>query len=211
MKQQRKIVLALAAAGLIFTTTLGAQQAREYFDPVLEPGAFCGGNEGKQPALLKNLILVKNETAPFQPVPPKPALDQAPVLYKDLGKLTFPVSSKQPKVQAWFDQGLTLAFGFNHAEAIRSFRAAQKLDPDCAMCFWGEALATGPNINVTAKGKAIMSTAEQEAAYAALEKAKAVSANKPQVERDLIDALATRYAAQPVDDRTHPRISEEPP
>ncbi len=47
---------------------------------------------------------------------------------------------------------MVLAFGFNHAEAIRSFRAAQKLDPDCAMCFWGEALATGPNINVTAKG-----------------------------------------------------------
>ena len=48
-------MLALAAAGLIFTTTLGAQQAREYFDPVLEPGAFCGGNDGKQPALIKTV------------------------------------------------------------------------------------------------------------------------------------------------------------
>lgn len=63
-----------------------------------------------------------------------------------------------------------LAFGFNHAEAIRSFRAAQKLDPACAMCFWGEALATGPNINVTSKGKAIMSPEEQRAAWAALTK-----------------------------------------
>ncbi len=92
-------------------------------------------------------------------------------------------------------------FGFNHAEAVRSFRAAQKLDPDCAMCFWGEALATGPNINVTAKGKAIMSADEQTAAWAALEKAKAVSASKPEAERDLIDALGKRYAAEPVTDR----------
>ncbi|HEY7798536.1 MAG TPA: tetratricopeptide repeat protein [Hyphomonadaceae bacterium] len=112
------------------------------------------------------------------------------------------IDTKDPGAQRYFDQGMMLAFGFNHAEAIRSFRAAQKLDPSCAMCFWGEALATGPNINVTAKGKAIMSPADQEAAYAALEKAKAVSAGKPEVERDLIDALATRYAAQPVEDRT---------
>ena len=90
--KQNGLVLALAAAGLIFTTTPGAQQqAREYFDPVFEPGAFCGGNDGKQPALLKHLIMARTETAPFQPVPPKPALEQAPVLYKDLGKLTFPV------------------------------------------------------------------------------------------------------------------------
>ena len=76
MKQNRKLVLALATAGLIFSAALGASQSRDYFDPVLEPGAFCGGNDGKQPALLKNLILVKTETAPFRPVPPKPALDQ---------------------------------------------------------------------------------------------------------------------------------------
>jgi len=50
---------------------------------------------------------------------------------------------------------MVLAFGFNHAESIRSFRAAQRLDPDCAMCFWGEALATGPNIDVTSKGKGV--------------------------------------------------------
>ena len=49
-----------------------------------------------------------------------------------------------------------MAAGFNHAESVRAFRAAQRLDPTCAMCFWGEAMAIGPNINVTAKGKAIM-------------------------------------------------------
>ena len=78
-------------------------------------------------------------------------------LFKGMGDYHRVIDTKDPGAQRYFDQGMMLAFGFNHAEAIRSFRAAQKLDPDCAMCFWGEALATGPNINVTAKGKAIMS------------------------------------------------------
>jgi len=122
-------------------------------------------------------------------------------LFSGMGAYHRAIDTKDAGAQRYFDQGMMLAFGFNHAEAIRSFRAAQKLDPNCAMCFWGEALATGPNINVTAKGKAIMSPADQEAAHAALEKAKAVSTGKPQVELDLIDALGKRYAPQPVEDR----------
>ncbi|RYZ14423.1 MAG: hypothetical protein EON61_03765 [Alphaproteobacteria bacterium] len=119
-------------------------------------------------------------------------------LFTGMGEYHRAITTKDAGAQRYFDQGMVLAFGFNHAEAIRSFRAAQKLDPDCAMCFWGEALATGPNINVTAKGKAIMSDDEQKAAWTALGKAKAVAANKPEVERDLIDALGTRYAPEPV-------------
>jgi tetratricopeptide (TPR) repeat protein len=111
------------------------------------------------------------------------------------------IDTKDAGAQRYFDQGMVLAFGFNHAEAIRSFRAAQKLDADCAMCFWGEALATGPNINVTAKGKAIMSADEQKAAWAAIEKARELAASKPEIERDLIDALGERYAPTPVQDR----------
>jgi len=122
-------------------------------------------------------------------------------LFKGMGEFHRPITTKDPGAQRYFDQGMVLAFGFNHAEAIRSFRAAQKLDPACAMCFWGEALATGPNINVTARGKAIMSPDEQTAAWAALGKAQAVEADKPEAERDLIDALAKRYAATPVPDR----------
>lgn len=123
-------------------------------------------------------------------------------LFEGMGEYHRAINTKDAGAQRYFDQGMVLAFGFNHAEAIRSFRAAQKLDPDCAMCFWGEALATGPNINVTAKGKAIMSDDEQKAAWAALDKAKAVAASKPQVERDLIDALGKRYAPEPVAERT---------
>jgi tetratricopeptide (TPR) repeat protein len=112
------------------------------------------------------------------------------------------IDTKDAGAQRYFDQGMMLAFGFNHAEAIRSFRAAQKLDPQCAMCFWGEALATGPNINVTSKGKAIMSPDEQKAAWVALGKAQALANAKPEKEQALIGALATRYAAEPVEDRS---------
>jgi len=202
--RNRTLTLALAAAGFAFTTGFGGQEGREYFDPVLEPGAFCGGSEGKQPALLRNLvlasaeariILAKTETAPFQPVPPKPALDQSPVLYKDLGRLTFPISAKNPKAQAWFDQGVILAFGFNHAEAQRAFREAQKAAPDCAICYWAEALILGPNINVP-----MMPEAHQPS-LAALKKAVALAPKASDKERALISALEKRYSPDPKADR----------
>ncbi|MDP3737345.1 MAG: hypothetical protein Q8R02_08140 [Hyphomonadaceae bacterium] len=123
-------------------------------------------------------------------------------LFTGMGSYHRVIDTRDPNAQQYFDQGMVLAFGFNHAEAIRSFRAAQKLDPTCAMCFWGEALATGPNINVTAKGKAIMSPEEQIAAFKALEEAVSLTNGKPDIERDLIKALTTRYSPQPVDDRT---------
>lgn len=122
-------------------------------------------------------------------------------LFAGMGEFHRVIDTKDAGAQRYFDQGMVLAFGFNHAEAIRSFRAAQHLDPSCAMCYWGEALATGPNINVTAKGKAIMSQDEQIAAYVALEKARAVMKSKPEIERDLIDALGKRYAAGGTEDR----------
>lgn len=86
-------------------------------------------------------------------------------LFKGMGDYKRPITTSSEGARRYFNQGMVLAFGFNHAESIRSFRAAQKLDPECAMCFWGEALATGPNINVTSKGKAVMSDDERRAAY----------------------------------------------
>jgi len=68
-------------------------------------------------------------------------------LYQGLGKVHFPIATTSPMAQRFFDQGLSFAYGFNHAAAIASFRQAQRLDPGCAMCLWGEALAHGPNIN----------------------------------------------------------------
>ena len=98
-------------------------------------------------------------------------------LFDGMSDYEMPITTQNADAQRYFNQGMVLAFAFNHAESIRSFRAAQTLDPSCAMCFWGEALATGPNINVTSKGKVIMSAAEREAAFAALQQALALKGN----------------------------------
>ncbi|MCA8900294.1 MAG: hypothetical protein KDA53_03505 [Hyphomonas sp.] len=116
-------------------------------------------------------------------------------LFEGMGDFHRPITTASAGAQRYFDQGMVLAFGFNHAESIRSFRAAQTLDPECAMCFWGEALATGPNINVTSKGKAVMSPADRKAAYVAVQKAGALKDKASPAEQALIDALATRYSA----------------
>jgi tetratricopeptide (TPR) repeat protein len=114
-------------------------------------------------------------------------------LFDGMSDFNHTITTSDPFVQRYFNQGMVLAFGFNHAESIRAFKAAQNLDPNCAMCFWGEALVIGPNINVTAKGKAIMMPAERVAAFAAIQKALSLKSNASVAERDYIDALAARY------------------
>jgi hypothetical protein len=79
---------------------------------------------------------------------------QAP-LFSDLGSYSVPITTGEPLAQRFFDQALTLTYGFNHAEAIRSFREAARLDPECAMCYWGIALALGPNINMPMVDEAV--------------------------------------------------------
>ena len=78
-------------------------------------------------------------------------------LFDGMGDHHHAITTLSSGAQRYFNQGLVIAYAFNHAESIRSFRAAQLLDDSCAMCFWGEALATGPNINVRSNGKVIMS------------------------------------------------------
>ncbi len=122
-------------------------------------------------------------------------------LFEGMGDLHHPISDSSEGAQRYFNQGLVLAYAFNHAESIRSFRAAQKLDPECAMCFWGEALATGPNVNVTSNGKAVMSDEQRADAHAAAQKAVELKPNASQAEQDYIDALAARYDGDPASDR----------
>lgn len=122
-------------------------------------------------------------------------------LLDGMGDYQMSITTQDPNAQRYFNQGMVLAFAFNHAESIRSFRAAQTLDATCAMCFWGEALATGPNINITSKGKVIMAPADRESAFAALQKAVALKANASAKEQAYIDALAARYNGDPSTDR----------
>ena len=122
-------------------------------------------------------------------------------LFEGMGNHHHPISTADKNAQRYFDQGMVLSFAFNHAESARSFRAAQTLDPDCAMCFWGEALALGPNINVTSNGKAIMGDDDRKQAYAAIQEAAALGNNASAKERDFIAALATRYNGDPTTER----------
>src|SRR5688572_8103104 len=74
----------------------------------------------------------------------------AQTLHPGLGKHHHPITTKNTEAQTFFDQGLTLLYGFNHDEAARYFRRVSELDPDAAMAYWGLALAIGPNYNDTA-------------------------------------------------------------
>ena len=122
-------------------------------------------------------------------------------LFDGMGDHSHPITSDVAYTQRYFDQGLTIDFAFNHAESARSFKAAQTLDPQCAMCFWGEALALGPNINVTSNGAVIMADHDRLAAHAAIQKALTLKHTASQQEQDYIDALATRYNGDPTTER----------
>jgi len=113
---------------------------------------------------------------------------EAPPLL-EMGSHHFAISSQVPLTQRYFDQGIAQTYGFNHAKAIRDFAYAAKLDPTCAICSWGAALAYGPNINWP------MDAAAAKAAWAALQEAQARALNASPLEQDLIAALAKRYAA----------------
>jgi tetratricopeptide (TPR) repeat protein len=117
---------------------------------------------------------------------------QAPVrLYTDLGTHHKEIGTKVPEAQKYFDQGLRLLYGFNHAEAIRSFTRATELDPNCAICWWGIAYAYGPHVN------AGMDSASGVKAYQAVQKAQSLERNAPPWQRAYIEAVAARYAAVP--------------
>jgi tetratricopeptide (TPR) repeat protein len=118
----------------------------------------------------------------------------APLL-EGMGAFHFPVSTDSELAQRYVDQGMVLAYGFNHAEAARSFRAAHQLDPDCLMAYWGEAWVLGPNIN------APMDDANVAPAWAALQQALEHLDDGTKREQDYVRALETRYAAEPVKDR----------
>ncbi len=86
------------------------------------------------------LILAAAFGAVAPPVSDSVPGDSVP-LYNDLGSYHFAVTTKVPAAQSYFDQGLRLVYGFNHGEAIRAFTEATRLDPNCAMCYWGIAYA----------------------------------------------------------------------
>ena len=121
--------------------------------------------------------------------------DTDPPLWEGLGGVTYRITTANELAQSYFNQGLRLTYAFNHGEAPRAFRKAQKLDPDCAMCFWGEALVLGPNINLPMQEDAVAP------AFAAAEKARMLAPKATPREQALIAALSTRYTRDAKADR----------
>ncbi|MFQ5790345.1 MAG: hypothetical protein ACE5JI_07675 [Acidobacteriota bacterium] len=119
---------------------------------------------------------------------PRLSEGQIAPLLKGMGEHSHPVTTKSPGAQRFFDQGLNLIYGFNHAEAIRAFQEAARLDPNCAMAYWGMALAYGPNINTP------MGPENARKAYQAIQKARSLKSLASPPERAYIDALARRYS-----------------
>jgi tetratricopeptide (TPR) repeat protein len=116
-------------------------------------------------------------------------------LMTNLGKYGMKVSTANERAQLFFNQGLNLYYGFNHLEAYRSFKEVARLDPNCAMAYWGQALSLGPNINLP------MDPADTETVYKALQKAIALKDKASSMEQMMIDALSKRYTAEALKDR----------
>ena len=120
-----------------------------------------------------------------------PAAGKPATLMTGLGRLHHPIATRSAEAQRFFDQGLTLVYGFNHDEAVRAFRRAAELDPASPMPHWGIALALGPNINLD------VDPDREQAAYDEAQRARALAASAPANERAYVDALVTRYSNDP--------------
>lgn len=137
---------------------------------------------------------VTSDTPPRPSSPPKD-VDRAVPFYDGLGPHRRNVTTDSAEAQKYFDQGLAFLYGFNHDEAIRAFAEAARLDPRCAMAWWGISVANGPHIN-----NPLMPEARSKSAWDALRKAQMAQGASP-VEKELIDALSKRYAETPPEDR----------
>lgn len=130
------------------------------------------------------LLLGSLLAAPPAGEPSTPAVP----LFEGLGEHSRKIETRDPKAQRYFDQGLMFLFAFNHAEAVRAFREAARLDPGCAMAYWGIALASGIHYNDPS-----FPPDRAKVAAAALAKARARASAEAPANRALIAALATRY------------------
>ena len=186
------LAAAAGAAGLSLSFERAAPEKERtltasLFDPAVIGRSLCGEQGQNRGVFFRpefHLALAAKAAAEEK----KPELPQ---LWDGLVTRSFKVSTDNAQAQAYFDQGFALIYGFNHWEAIRAFKAAQSLDPDCALCYWGEAIALGPNINAPMVPGAV------EPAFAAISKAVSLAGTASEKERALIEAAAKRYSPDP--------------
>lgn len=189
-------IYAALAAGV--TCLVGAYSAPLYaslspeqlaaLDPTQAGRKSCVGIANPTAALDRRLTLAKSHAAAL-------GMGAATMpLYTGIAQSQLPTGGIGGQARQFFDQGMALAYGFNHVAAIRSFKEALQRDPNCAMCWWGIAMASGPNIN------AAMSPAQNAEALAALEMAE-THAKTGSPEAELIAVQKLRFSADPSADR----------
>jgi tetratricopeptide (TPR) repeat protein len=118
---------------------------------------------------------------------PKYVADPIPLYTAGLGPFHRKIATTNQEAQAFFDQGFQMMYAFAKLDAVRSFREAWKRDPDCAICYWGEAWAWGSYLNGP------MSAEQSPFAYAAAKKALSLRARATPQEQAFIDAIQVRY------------------
>jgi len=186
----RPVTLVLAAGTLASFTPAPDQRYSAELLTMLDPTAgmrtLCGGPHAG--ATIRAELAMATAVIGEGEVPSVP-------LYEGTGKVHLPITTSVPLAQRYFDQGLSFAYGFNHAGAIASFRQAQKFDPDCALCYWGEAFAYGPNIN------APMDPATNARAVGLVRYANWLARKATPMEQALTAAMVKRYSSEATADR----------
>jgi tetratricopeptide (TPR) repeat protein len=134
-----------------------------------------------------SLCLAADFCSAQSPAPPGKSADLA---LTAVGRQHHPIQTANKEVQEYFDQGITLLYGFNHEEAARAFQKAAELDPASPMPLWGVAFAAGPNYNMD------VDASREKAAFEAIQKAKKLAEHSPAVEQDYVNALAVRYSGE---------------
>ena len=143
-------------------------------------------------AVIASLFAIAQTHGEAQEVEYPAGFDEEATYYADaLGPLTRPITTSSARAQKFFDQGVQMMYAFTPLRAARSFRQAQREDPECAMCYWGEAWAWGPYLNGP------MGPDDAPRAYENIRKAQALAdGHANDVEKALIDAMAVRYAQE---------------
>lgn len=142
--------------------------------------------------VISSLSAIASPGAKAQEVEYPAGFDEEATYYAEaLGPLTRPITTSSAEAQKFFDQGVQMMYAFTPLRAARSFRQAQREDPSCAMCYWGEAWAWGPYLNGG------MGPDDAPRAYENMMKAKALApTHANEVERALIEAMVVRYAME---------------
>ncbi len=182
----------LSGATISLQSNTGESAGAPFLHPLMIVRSLCGENVD---GLAKRRAFFIRAAQAFAQTT-EGDTDDTPVLRPAIDTITYEITTDKPEAQAWFNEGLAFTYNFNHGEAVTAFKQAQAIDPDCAMCYWGEAFALGPNINAPMFDEAVAP------AFAAVNKAIALRDNASEKEQALINALGYRYDAAPLADRS---------